>query len=102
MDIHITTRHCTLTDHENEAAVKAATHFGKFYDNILRVDAILEQEHGAHLCEYTVKVGGHTIVAKEQGQDFSRAIHDAAEKIVRQLTKLNDRQHDVRSPLARP
>ncbi|MCX6139982.1 MAG: ribosome-associated translation inhibitor RaiA [Candidatus Kapabacteria bacterium] len=92
MDIHITTRHCTLSDVDHEAAIEAAKHFEKFYSTIIRVDAIVEEGPLAKSCEYTVKIAGQLIVAKESGPDFAKAIHDSAQKIQRQLTKIHDKQ----------
>lgn len=92
MDIHITTRHCTLTDIEHQAAVDAAKHFEKFHNSIIRVDAIVDEGPLKKSCEYTVKINGQLIVAKESAPDFSKAIHDAAQKIQRQLTKIHDKQ----------
>lgn len=92
MDIHITTRHCTLTDIEHQAAVDAATHFEKFHNSIIRVDAIVDEGPLTKTCEFTVKINGQLIVAKESAPDFGKAIHDAAQKIQRQLTKIHDKQ----------
>ncbi|MBK7186705.1 MAG: HPF/RaiA family ribosome-associated protein [Ignavibacteria bacterium] len=37
-------------------------------------------------------MNGQLIVAKESAPDFGKAIHDAAQKIQRQLTKIHDKQ----------
>lgn len=102
MDIHITNRHGKLREDDHTAAVNAATHFQHYFEGIIRVDAILDDDGVEKQCEFTVKVPDHTVVAHEKGQDLSRVIHDAADKVVRQLTKLNDRRHDTRSSIARP
>lgn len=103
MDIHITNRRGKLTEDEHAAAVNAATRFEHYYDGIIRVDAILDDDEGINKeCEFTVKIPDHMVVSHEKAHDFTRAIHDAAEKMVRQLTKLNDRRHDTRSSIARP
>lgn len=97
MDVHITTRHCQLTDEEHQAAIKSAEYLDRFHHHILRVDVIASEDAGIKLAEFTVKVQGHVVVAKEAGDDYVKAIHDAREKVARQLKKLSDRQNDVRS-----
>lgn len=91
MDIHITTRHCTLTEQEHEAAVEAAKHFEKYHGSILRVDAIVDADAQTKTCEFTVKIQGQLVVAKQSAADFTKAIHDSAHKIQRQLTKIHDK-----------
>ncbi len=97
MDIHVTTRHCTLTEEENDAAIAAAKQFEKFVDGIIRVDVICDENATKHV-EYTVKVPGQKLVAKESGQHFSKIIHDAALKMQRQLSRLHEQKIPVRSP----
>lgn len=96
MDIHVTTRHCHLTEEENDAAIAAAKHFEKFIHGILRVDVICDENATKHV-EYTVKVPGHILVAKESGEHFSKIIHDAALKMHRQLSRLHELKIPVRS-----
>ncbi|RPI69745.1 MAG: ribosome-associated translation inhibitor RaiA [Ignavibacteriae bacterium] len=97
MDVHITTRHCQLTDEEHQAAIKGAEYLDRFHHHILHVDVIASEDAGIKNAEFTVKVQGHVVVAKESGDDYVKAIHDAREKVARQLKKLSDRQNDVRS-----
>ncbi len=91
MDIHITTRKGSLTDQEHELAIESAKNFQKFHSSIVRVDAIIDEEPINKSCEYTVRIHGQLIVAKERGPDFSKAIHDAAQKVQRQLSKIHDK-----------
>ena len=97
MDIHITTRHCTLNDEEHEAAVHAAEHLSKFYPKIFRVDVVASEEAGIKEAEFKVSVQGHTVVSKEQNSEHIKAIHDARDKVERQLRRLNERQQDART-----
>jgi ribosomal subunit interface protein len=91
VDIHITTRKCSLSDLEHQAAIDAAKGFEKFNTSIIRVDAIVEEGPLSKTCEYTVKIQGQLIVAKESAPEFGKAIHDAAQKIERQLSKIHDK-----------
>jgi ribosomal subunit interface protein len=96
MDIHVTTRHCTLADEDHTLAIESAKQFEHYFDPILRVDVICDENAVKH-AEFTVKIPGHVLVAKEQGNSFSKAIHDAAEKMKRQLSKHHDVKSTVRS-----
>lgn len=100
MDIHITTRHCQLNEEEHDAAVRAAEHLEKFHPRIIRVDIIASEESGIKQAEFTVRVQGHTVVATEEGSDHIKSIHDARDKVERQLKRLNERLHDVRPTVA--
>ena len=100
MDVHITTRHFKISDAERDAAMQAAQHLERYHSNIIRVDIIAAEDSGVKSAEFAVRVQGHTIVAKEDGTEMSKAIHDAREKLERQLKKLNDRLHDTRSKVA--
>jgi len=100
MDVHITTRHTKLSDEEHQAAVSAAEHLERFHNQIMRLDIITSEEGDHKIAEFTARVQGQTIVAKEKASDHAKAIHDARDKIERQLKRLNDRQHDVRATLA--
>ncbi len=100
MDVHITTRHTKLSDDEHDAAVKAAEHLERFHSHIIRLDIIASEEGDQKVAEFTARVQGQTIVAKEQASELIKAIHETRDKIERQLKRLNDRQHDVRATLA--
>jgi ribosomal subunit interface protein len=96
MDIHVHTHHCSLTEEENASAIQAAEHLQHYFPRIIRVDTFFTEEHSAKLCEIKVHVQGHTIVGKVEGTTFTKAIHDTAENVKRQLVKLNEKLHDVR------
>ena len=100
MDIHINTRHCELTDDEHQAAIDAANHIQRFHNHIIRVDITAIEDAGTIYSEFEVHVPGHNVVIKEQGPDHTKAIHDARDKVERQLRRISDRQNDVRSTLA--
>ncbi|MCU0331698.1 MAG: HPF/RaiA family ribosome-associated protein [Candidatus Kapabacteria bacterium] len=95
MDVHVTARHCKLSSEEHDAAVLAAQQFSRYHDGIIRVDGIFENGVDK-TCEYTVRLQGHTIVARENSESFGKSIHEAAHKIVRQLRKLKTKLHHTR------
>ncbi len=99
MEIHVTARHIHLTDEDNQSVINAAQNFSKFFEPIIRVDAVLSEIAGVKECEYHVKVQGQTLVAKDSGQDYPMSVHRSADKIHRQLEKLKTKRDDVRSTL---
>ncbi|NQW28907.1 MAG: ribosome-associated translation inhibitor RaiA [Ignavibacteria bacterium] len=100
MEIHVTARHIHLTDEENQAAIDSAQHFTKYFEPIIRVDAVLTETAGVKECEYHVKVQGQTLIAKDSGSDFTKSVHNSSVKIHRQLEKLKTKRDDVRSTLS--
>ncbi len=95
MDIKLTARHFKLADGLREEATKAAQKFERFYDNIISTEVIFLDESTAEnpkTVEYIVRIDEHTLVAKEQGEDFVKLIHESSDKIIRQIRKIKTRQ----------
>lgn len=91
MDIHVSARHYDLTEDEFQLASEAAIGFEKFSTKITRVDVIVAGEPLGASCEFTVKLNGTVVVAKVEDHDTRKAIHDAALKVHRQLSKIHDK-----------
>lgn len=96
MDIHISNRHCTITDAEYDNAVTTVRRFEKFNLNIIRTDVLFEEVPLKKFCEITVRIHDHLLVAKETADDFTKAVHDAGLKMERQLAKVHDKFSTVR------
>ncbi len=91
MEIKFTARHFDAKTDLREAALEAAKKLERFYANIVSTEIILsfEKMHDSvKTAEFIVHVSDHTLVSKEHSDDFLKSIHDGAEKMVRQLTKL--------------
>jgi ribosomal subunit interface protein len=91
MDIHVTARHCAITEAENSTVIETAKSFERYGNSILRVDAIIDKGPLERVCEFTVKIQGQLLVAKESATDVTKAVHDAGEKIHRQLSRIHDK-----------
>ncbi len=100
MDVHINTHNYELSDEEHEAAVAAAKHLTKFHNHIIRVDVTASEDAGVKEIEFSVHVPGHTIVTKDTAPELTKAIHDVRDKVERQLKRISQRMHDVRSTLS--
>lgn len=97
MDIHVTSRHCTITEAENTTIVETAKSFERYGNTIIRVDAIVDKGPLEKSCEYTVKVQGQLLVARESAPEVTKAAHDAGEKMHRQLSRLHDKHATIRA-----
>ena len=96
MDIHISNRHCSITDAEFQNAVDTARRSEKFNCNIVRADILFEEVPLQKFCEITVLLHDHLFVAKETATDFTKAAHDAGLKIERQLARVHDKFATIR------
>ncbi|MBD1207567.1 MAG: ribosome-associated translation inhibitor RaiA [Ignavibacteria bacterium] len=96
MEIKVTARHFDAKPALREEAITFAQKFEKFYSNIISTEVILSFERmhdSVKIAEYIVHVQDHTLVAKESSEDFSKSLHEGAEKMIRQLNKLKTKQH---------
>jgi len=79
---HFKGHHPELHDY----ALSLAISFNKYTDGIISTKVELINEHQKTV-EFTVHLQGTTLVAKESTDDFQKSLHEAAEKIVRQIKK---------------
>jgi putative sigma-54 modulation protein len=86
MQTHLTFRHTKSDPVLQEAATEAARKFEKFYDGITKTEVVFIADTG-RIVEFTVHVKGETLVVKENTEDFTKSLHQAADKMIRQLRK---------------
>ncbi len=96
MEVNLTARHFTLSDSLRGEVQKATDKFQRFHENIISADVILTNENAklqeqSKVAEFIVKVQDHTVVVKEQSENFGKSIHEATDKVVRQLRKLKEK-----------
>lgn len=87
MKTQVTFRH-TSSPHPKlqEEAQMAAASFEKYTDGIISTNVeFINEVHKT--VEITVHLQGTTIVAKDDSDDFHKSLHDASEKIIRQIKK---------------
>jgi ribosomal subunit interface protein len=97
MKTQITFRH-TNSSHPklHEEALNAATSFSKYYDSIISTNVeFINEVHKT--VEITVHIQGATLVAKEDTDDFSKSLHEASDKIIRQIRKYKTKQISSRT-----
>lgn len=91
MKTSITFRHMKTNPELHETAVREADGFDKFLDNIISTDVVFTNENDK-IVEFTVRVKGDTLIARDRTEDFSKSLHSAADKMVRQLRKLKTKR----------
>ncbi|MBI5326613.1 MAG: ribosome-associated translation inhibitor RaiA [Ignavibacteriae bacterium] len=90
MKTKVTFRH-VKTQHElQEAALEAAERFEKFYNGITSTDIIFKNEADKTV-EFTVRVHGNTLIAKESSDEFHKSLYEASDKMIRQLQKRKEK-----------
>lgn len=82
----------------NTAAQEAARKFEKFHDGVLSTNVeFIDDTH--KIVEFTVRLQGKTIVAKEHTDDFVKSLNASSDSIVRQIrkykTKLSDHKPTI-------
>ncbi len=86
MKTNITFRHLKTQPELQSAALEAAESFSKFNDQIISTDVVFKNDNDKTV-EFTVRVQGSTLIAKESSDDFNKSLNSATNKMVRQLRK---------------
>ncbi len=86
MKTNITFRHLKTQPELYNAALEAAQSLNKFHDQIISTDVVFKNDNDKTV-EFTVRVQGSTLIAKESSDDFYKSLNSASDKIVRQLRK---------------
>lgn len=87
MNTKVTFRH-TKGNHPdlNEMALQTAETFSKYNDSIISTNVEFINEVNK-IVQFQVNVKDSTIVAKHESDDFHKSLHEASDKVVRQLKK---------------
>ncbi len=94
MKTQVTFRHLKSEPELHDAAIDAAASFEKYHDGIISTDIIFSNDHSKSV-EFTVRVKGDTLVAKEDSGDFMKSLNEASDKMIRQLRKLKTRRYKI-------
>ncbi len=92
MKTQVTFRHVNSSHpHLQDEAVSVAQGFSKYADSITSANVEFINEVNKTV-EITIHLQGATLVAKEHSDDFHKSLHDASEKIIRQIQKHKTKQ----------
>lgn len=96
MQLQITARHLDLTPALAEHVRKKIEKAQRYFDSILRAQAILQVEKHRHLVELIVHVPGSTFRVQGEAGDLYSAVDLATHKLDLQLSRLKDKQRHHR------
>ncbi len=97
MKTQITFRHTTATHPKlHDEALSIANGFTKYHDGIISTNVEFINEVNKTV-GITVHLTGNTIAAKEDSDDFHKSLHNASEKIIRQIKKYKTKQISSRT-----
>lgn len=96
MKTQVTFRH-TNTNHPKlqDDAHNAAMNFNKYHEGIIATNVEFINDVSKRV-EITVQLQKATLVAKEDSDDFHKSLHNASEKIVRQIRKYKTKLSSAR------
>ncbi len=95
MNITITARRFKAHDTLKDFIKDEVSSLSKYNDDILSAEVILSFQNSKDSiksAEINLVIPGHTIVAKEDSDDFKKSINAATEKISRQLKKIKTKK----------
>jgi putative sigma-54 modulation protein len=95
MNITITARRFKAHDTLKDFIKDEVSSLSKYSDDIINAEVILSFQNSKDSiksAEINLVIPGHTIVAKEDSDDFKKSINAATEKITRQLKKIKTKK----------
>ena len=98
MEIKISSKHMDLTPAIESYATKKIDKFPRFFDRILRVEAVIDKVKNGYCLEIIIDVAHHDpFVATSEHEDLYACIDLGIDRSIRQLTdhksKLRDNKH---------
>ena len=90
MQTQVTFRHLKSRTDFREEATEAMNKFEKFSDTITSANVEFIAEN-LNIVEITVHTNGKVLVVKDQSDDFMKSLHEAADKMNRQLRKQKEK-----------
>ena len=91
MNIEITARHFTASDHLKELIHEKIKKIEKFNSGIIRCHVILNKENNSENVEIIAHAKGYDFAAHENADVFERSLVNAIDKISIQIKKQHDK-----------
>lgn len=95
MNISITARRFKAHETLKDFIKDELSSLNKFTEDILNAEVILSYQNtreSIKTAEISLNIPGHTIIAREDSDDFKKSISAAAEKVTRQLKKIKTKR----------
>jgi ribosomal subunit interface protein len=92
MEITITARHCTVSEASRQRTERRLERLARISPRITSAAAIYEEDRGRRRVEVRMVLPGHgELLARGTGESFPDAVAQAAERLERQLKRLQGR-----------
>ncbi len=99
MEVRITSRHTTLPESLRARTEELLSKLNKYDARVSVVEVIFDEEKNSKKIEGILHIDrSASIVATGEGDDFSEALSQVNERLVRQLRKLHEQRKDHRAP----
>lgn len=91
MNIEITARHFTASDHLKQLVHEKIKKVEKFNSNIMNIHVIFSKENNKENVEIVARTKGYNFVANENTDIFERSLINAIDKIAIQIKKQHEK-----------
>ncbi len=99
MEVRITSRHTTLPESLRARTEELLSKLNKYDARVSVVEVIFDEEKNSKKVEGILRIDrSASIVATGEGDEFSEALSQVNERLVRQLRKLHEQRKDHRAP----
>ena len=99
MEVRITSRHTTLPESLRARTEELLSKLNKYDARVSVVEVIFDEEKNSKKIEGILRIDrSASIVATGEGEEFSKALSQLNERLVRQLRKLQEQRKDHRAP----
>ena len=100
MQIAIKGRHVEVSARVRSYMEEKSTKLPKFYDQVMAVDVIVEEQGPKKKVELVITVSGHEdIIAQELGDDLFACFDVCMDRAEKQLTKYKEKARDRKHPV---
>ena len=99
MEVRITSRHTTLPESLRARTEELLSKLNKYGARISVVEVVFDEEKNSKKIEAILHIDRSApIVATGEGDEFSEALRQVNERLVRQVRKLHEQTKDHRAP----
>ena len=99
MEVRITSRHTTLPESLRARTQELLSKLKKYDARVSIVEVVFDEEKNSKKIEGILHIDrSDPIVASGEGDEFSEALSQVNERLVRQLRKLHEQTKDHRAP----
>ena len=99
MEVRITSRHTTLPESLRARTQELLSKLKKYDARVSVVEVVFDEEKNSKKIEGILHIDrSDPIVASGEGDEFSEALSQVNERLVRQLRKLHEQTKDHRAP----